>query len=67
MQQAIWPQQPLWGAVVALLVVAVASGWADRRRAKRDDWNRVGLLPLPLVHMLALIGAFLLALLALRG
>jgi hypothetical protein len=60
-------QQQLWGGAVAALLLAGISGWGERRRRERHDPDRVGLVPWPLVQMLALLAAFLLASVALNS
>jgi hypothetical protein len=60
-------QEPFWVLMVALLVLAVASGVAEHRRGRRADWDRVGVIYWPGVQIFALIGAFICALLAIRG
>jgi hypothetical protein len=51
-------------AAVALLAVAAWAGWMDRRRHNRDDLDRVGWVNWPLVMVLALVGAMMMAILA---
>lgn len=60
-------QERLWGGVVALILVAVASGVAEWRRRRRPDWDRVGMISWPLIQVLALIGALGCAILAIKA
>jgi hypothetical protein len=60
-------QEQLWIAIGALLAVAVASGFAEHRRGRRTDMDKVGLVPWPLVQFLALMGAVLLGIVAFHG
>ncbi|MGN6279859.1 MAG: hypothetical protein ACTHM8_14205 [Sphingomonas sp.] len=48
---------PGWYAVAACLAVAVAAGFADWRRRRRRDLDRVGPIHWPTVQMLALIAS----------
>lgn len=50
-------QVRLWMGAVALLGVAVASSFADSRRARRADPDRVGMVDWTTLQMLSLIGA----------
>lgn len=50
-------QYALWGAVVATLLLAAASTWFERRRTRRTDADRVGVIPWPLVQFIALFAA----------
>jgi multisubunit Na+/H+ antiporter MnhB subunit len=59
-------QERLWGGAVALVLIALASGIADRRRRRRADWDRVGMVSWPLIQILALIGALACAILGLK-
>jgi hypothetical protein len=59
-------QEFLWFMVGALLLLAVASGFAEHRRRNRIDMDRVGFLPWPLIQFLSLIGALMAASLALH-
>jgi hypothetical protein len=59
-------QQELWtGAGIALLVVVIA-GLGERQRKRRKDMDRIGLMPWPLIQMMALLAALILASLALH-
>ncbi|HEX8301572.1 hypothetical protein [Sphingomonas sp.] len=59
-------QQELWTSVgVALLVVLIA-GLGERRRKRRADMDRIGLMPWPLVQVLAILMALVLASVALN-
>jgi multisubunit Na+/H+ antiporter MnhB subunit len=60
-------QERLWGGAVALVLIALASGIADRRRRRRADWDRVGMVSWPLIQILALIGALACAMLGLKA
>ncbi|WP_033922343.1 hypothetical protein [Sphingomonas sp. 37zxx] len=66
MQAWFWTHKA-WVAVAALLAVALLAGVAEHRRTRRADWDRVGVVYWPSVQMFALIGAFIAALLAIRG
>lgn len=56
----------LWIATLAALGLAALAGVADRRRNERDDLDRVGSMPWPLILILALLAAAVLAALALQ-
>jgi hypothetical protein len=49
-----------------MVVLAVASGWAERRRRNRRDVDRVGLVPWAFIQFAALFASFLFASLALH-
>ncbi|WP_423604287.1 hypothetical protein [Sphingomonas sp. MS122] len=51
----------------AFVAVAAGSGFADWRRMRRSDPDRVGWMPWTLVQVMALLGAVLTAALAIRG
>jgi hypothetical protein len=57
-------QARLLMAAGACLAVAVASGIADWRRARRRDLDRVGVVPWPTLQFVALLGTLLCAALA---
>jgi hypothetical protein len=59
-------QQHLWGSAVAALLLAVASGVAEWRRGRRRELDSVGWVPWPLVQLLALLAAVMLASVALN-
>ena len=59
--------QQLWGGAVAALLLAGVSALGERRRRERNDPDAVGLVPWPLVQMLALLTAFALASVALNS
>jgi len=61
MQARLW-----WGAAIALAIALVAI-FADRRRHRRDDPDRVGFMPWALVQVIALMTALLCAALAMLG
>lgn len=50
-----------------MAAVAVASGVADARRARRHDLDRVGVMPWPGIQMAAILCAVILGALALAG
>lgn len=50
-----------WVAAVAMLLLAVGAGFGDRRRRKRIDLDRIGLIDWPTVQFAALGAAFLFA------
>ncbi|MHA6723336.1 hypothetical protein [Sphingomonas sp. RS2018] len=60
-------QVRLWISVAACVAAAVASGLADRRRARRVEIDRVGIMPWPTIQFAALFGGIILAALALTG
>ena len=60
-------QVGLWSGAAALAAVAVASGVADARRARRRDLDRVGVMPWPGIQMAAILCAVILGALALTG
>lgn len=59
-------QQQLWAGAAAAVIVAVISGFGERRRVHRQDLDRVGFVPWTLVQMLALLAAVILGSLALN-
>ncbi len=59
-------QQQLWTSVAAALLVAVIAGFGERQRKRRKDMDRIGLLPWPLIQVLAILCALILTSLALH-
>jgi hypothetical protein len=59
-------QQELWTGVGLALLVAVIAGLGERKRKRRRDMDRIGLLPWPLIQVLALLAALILTSLALH-
>lgn len=51
-------------AAIGMLALAGWAAWMDRRRMNRSDIDRVGWVSWPLVLVLALTGALLMAILA---
>lgn len=60
-------QARLWSGVVACAVAAVASGLAHARRHRRTDPDRVGFMPWQTVQFAAMMGALILASVALNS
>ncbi|UYY60163.1 hypothetical protein [Sphingomonas sp. S2-65] len=48
------------------MTVAIASGIGEHRRRNRKDLDRVGLVPWPLIQLLALLAALILVSVALN-
>lgn len=61
------PADALWAAAAALVAVAIFAAWAERRRAKRADLDRPGLMPWHLIQVLAFIVAVAAVALALKA
>ena len=59
-------QQQLWTSVGAALLVAVIAAFGERRRKRRANMDRIGLVSWPFVQMMALLAALILASLALH-
>lgn len=59
-------QQQLWGGAIAALVVAIASGFGERRRSARRNMDHVGFMPWTLIQVLAILAALILASVALN-
>jgi len=59
-------QQELWTSVGVALLVAVIAGFGERQRKRRRDMDRISLMPWPLVQVLAILAALILASLALH-
>lgn len=60
-------QQQLWGGAVAAILLAVISGFGERRRQRRRDLDQVGFVPWVTIQMFALLAAALCGWLALGG
>jgi hypothetical protein len=60
------PAAPFWSAAIVAVLVALFAGLGDRRRKRRADLDRVGLLDWPTLQMLALIAAAIFVILALH-
>ncbi|WP_448663323.1 hypothetical protein ACG3SL_01220 [Sphingomonas sp. CJ20] len=56
----------LWGNAVAAMLLAVFSGFAEKRRQHRRDLDRVGFMPWALIQVLAMLAAVILASLAIH-
>lgn len=61
MQEELW-----WLAGLALAVSGIAA-FADRRRAKRTDLDAVGFMPWPLILVISMLSAAVMAALALKS
>ncbi|HEY0412103.1 MAG TPA: hypothetical protein VGD66_03045 [Allosphingosinicella sp.] len=57
----------LWTAAALLVLVAAAAAWAEHRRSKRRDIERVGVVPWHLIQILASILAVAAIALAMKG
>lgn len=57
-------QAQLLIAAGGCILLTVYGVWADRRRARRKQWDKVGVVPWALVQMLSMIAAACLALIA---
>ena len=60
-QAGLW-----WGAGIAL-AVAVLTAFAEHRRSRRRDLDRVGVMPWNFIQIIAFLIAILAAVLALKG
>lgn len=60
-------QVPLWIGVGTFVAVAAGSGLADWRRVKRSNLDRVGWMPWTLIQVMAMLGAVVMAALAIKG
>ena len=56
----------LWAGAAAALALAVASGVGEHRRRNRRDLDRIGLVPWPLIQLLAMLAAVICASVALN-
>lgn len=54
-------------AALACLALAGFAAWRDWRNGRRTHLDRVGIVSWPLVMVLALVGALIMAILAFRG
>ncbi|WP_066801252.1 hypothetical protein [Sphingomonas soli] len=59
-------QQELWTSVGIALLVAVIAGFGEHQRKRRSDMDRIGLMPWPLIQVLALLAALILTSVALH-
>ncbi|MES2988124.1 MAG: hypothetical protein V4808_09485 [Pseudomonadota bacterium] len=59
-------QQELWTSVGVAVLVAVVAGLGERQRKRRTDMDRIGLMPWPLIQVLALLAALIFTSLALH-
>lgn len=57
-------QATLWSGAGAMVALAVASGVAEHRRRNRRDMDQVGFMPWALIQVISLLGAMVLASLA---
>jgi hypothetical protein len=55
-----------WITCAASLVIAMTAGWADRRRLRRTNLDRVSLMPWTMILLLALLVAVVSLVLALK-
>jgi hypothetical protein len=60
-------QPLLWTGTGAMLALAAFAGWRERRRKRRTDLDRIGLINWPTVQVFALIGLLVFANLAFRS
>jgi drug/metabolite transporter (DMT)-like permease len=60
------PSTFLWTASGLLLAFAFLAAWAERRRARRPNLDRPGLMPWHLLQVLAFLLAVIAAVLALK-
>jgi hypothetical protein len=61
------PATALWVLSGLLLALAAGAAWAEHRRGKRRNLDRVGLMPWNLIQILAFLGAIAAAALALKS
>ena len=60
-------QAGLWWTAGAAMALAVAAGFAEHRRGRRRDLDRIGWMPWNLIQCLAFLAAVAAAALAVRG
>ena len=60
-------QARLWSAAAGCVAVAVASGVAEWRRRQRNDLDRVGVMPWMTLQFAAMMGALIIASVALNS
>jgi hypothetical protein len=59
-------QASLWTGCAAAVALAGIASFAERRRNRRVDLDKVGFMPWPLVSVLAIMAAVVLAAIALQ-
>ena len=59
-------QAGYWSICAAAIGVAAFASYADRRRARRRNLDKVGFMPWPLIMIIAMLAAAVLAALALK-
>ena len=57
---------PLWELAAGAITLAIVAGYADRRRARRTDPDRVGFMPWTLITVMAVLAALVLTAFALK-
>jgi DMSO reductase anchor subunit len=55
-----------WGASIGALIIAAVASFADRRRSKRKNLDKVGFMPWPLIMILAMLTSAVFAAYALK-
>jgi hypothetical protein len=60
-------QARLWSGVAACVTLAVVSGWAEARRHRRGNPDRVGWMPWRFVQFAAMMAALIVASVAING
>lgn len=56
-----------WFGAGGWLALAAFAAWADRRRTRREDLDRVGWVPWPLVLIVAIVATALCVAVAIRS
>ncbi|MEQ1547716.1 MAG: hypothetical protein ABL918_03590 [Chakrabartia sp.] len=56
----------LWGVCIGALIIAGIASFAERRRNKRADLDKVGFMPWPLIMILAMLSSAVCAAYALK-